>query len=184
MLTTRFSTAGTGLRGFVIALGLAGLLFAPVTALVGTVSAESPGGYNPDQQECAVLKDINDFRRRHNKKPLVLLETLGAAAEHHSVDMAQKNYFSHNLKGGPTWSGNIRQHNYKESPIGENIAAGNATAAPTFKQWEQSSGHRRNMLDANFEAIGIGRAYKQSSTYDWYWTTTFGGEVTGKEARC
>ncbi len=180
----------TAWRVVLPALVIASGLFAAGAAAPGplgrtaTVGAESAAGYNPDQQECAMLDDINGFRKQHGKKPLVLLETLGAAAEHHSVDMAQKNYFSHNLKGGPSWSDNIRQHNYKGSPIGENIAAGYATAAPTFDQWENSAGHRQNMLDNRFKAIGIGRASNQSSTYDWYWTTTFGGEVTGRAARC
>ncbi len=53
-----------------------------------------------------------------------------------------------------------------------------------FEGWKNSAGHRKNMLNNQFEAIGIGRAYKQTSTYDWYWTTTFGGEVIGKEVRC
>ena len=31
------------------------------------------------------------------------------------------------------------------------------------------------MLSSNFKAIGIGRAYKSTSTYKWYWTADFGG---------
>lgn len=57
----------------------------------------------------------------------------------------------------------------------ENIAAGSAAATRTFTQWKNSSGHRANMLNANSNAIGIGRAYGAASTYKWYWTTTFGG---------
>lgn len=168
---------------------VSGLFIAGVAApgplsRTANVGAESAGGYNPDQEECRFLRIINNFRHQHGKRQLVLLETLGAAAEHHSVDMAQKNYFSHDLKGGPTWSDNIRRHDYKESPIGENIAAGMASARVALNKWENSPGHRENMLDNRFEAIGIGRAYKQTSKYDWYWTTTFGGEDTGKVARC
>ena len=33
------------------------------------------------------------------------------------------------------------------------------------------------MLDKSFKVIGIGRAFDKSSRYDWYWTTTFGGDV-------
>ncbi len=90
--------------------------------------------------------------------------------------MATKNYFSHTLSGGVTWSQNIANHGYTYSTYkGENIAAGYATAQQTFTQWKNSSGHNANMLNGNFKAIGIGRAYGATSTYKWYWTTTFGG---------
>ena len=39
------------------------------------------------------------------------------------------------------------------------------------------------MLDGRFAAIGIGRAYDKDARYEWYWTTTFGGEADA-EARC
>ncbi len=155
------------------------------------VGAESAGGYNPDSEECRFLRMINDFRRRHGRPQLALLETLGAAAVHHSEDMAHHDYWNHRhyLEGERmSWEKNIRVHNYDGSPIGENILAGTnqATASRALETWENSSGHRQNMLESNFRTIGIGRAYKQSSKYDWYWTTTFGGKVTDKDrvARC
>jgi hypothetical protein len=33
------------------------------------------------------------------------------------------------------------------------------------------------MLDPGFSAIGIGRAFNASSTYDWYWTADFGSVI-------
>ena len=133
-------------------------------------------GYCADTEERAFLRLINNYRAQNGRGPLRLTKTLAAAADHHSVDMATKNYFSHTLSGGVTWSQNIANHGYTYStPKGENIAAGNTTASATFTQWKKSSGHNANMLSANFTAIGIGRAYSSSSTYKWYWTTTFGG---------
>jgi uncharacterized protein YkwD len=94
--------------------------------------------------------------------------------------MAAKNYFSHTLSGGVSWVQNIANHGYPSSTArAENIAAGNSSATATFTQWRNSSGHRANMLNGNFKAIGIGRAYKSSAKYDWYWTTTFGSKVNG-----
>jgi uncharacterized protein YkwD len=51
---------------------------------------------------------------------------------------------------------------------------GYGDAATTFKQWKTSAAHRRVMLDANFTAIGIGRATVADSMLGWFWTTTFG----------
>ena len=137
--------------------------------------AISASQYSPDAQECAMLAKINAYRKARGRKPLSLSRTLGAAAEHYSRDMASKNYFSHTLRGGISWSQNITNHGYPTNTYrAENIAAGNSSASATFNQWVNSSGHRANMLSSKYTAIGIGRAYNSKSTYKWYWTTTFG----------
>jgi len=83
--------------------------------------------------------------------------------------MAQKNYFRHSSRKDIERFG---YHNWRY--IGENIAAGDETAAKVFTRWRKSSGHAKNMHNKNFTEIGIGRAYNKSSKYGWYWTTTFG----------
>jgi uncharacterized protein YkwD len=168
----------------------------------GTDTVPPSGGYttaaeySPDAQECAFLTIINDYRAQNGKAPLTLLRTLGAAAKHHSVDMATRNYFSHTAPpttaGGAstTFDQNITDHGYNwptiPAGVGENIAAGNSTAQGTFEQWRTSPGHNDNMLGvrSDFKAIGIGRAYYATSTYGWYWTTTFGTVVTGETVDC
>jgi uncharacterized protein YkwD len=136
--------------------------------------------YAPDARECAMLAKINAYRKARGRAPLALSRTLGAAAEHHSRQMASKDYFGHTLSGGVTWSRNITNHGYPTGTArAENIAAGHADAAATFAQWKNSSGHRANMLNGTYKAIGIGRAYGGSSTYGWYWTTTFGSAKSG-----
>jgi uncharacterized protein YkwD len=161
------------------------------SALGGAAAAPRPSGgvtaplavtaaqYSPDSEECAFLTLINNFRASKGRPALTLIATLGAAAEHHSIDMATNNYFSHTLSDGTTWSQNITDHGYTHATRAENIAAGNAGAQATFNQWKKSKTHKKNMLSAKFAAIGIGRAFNASSQYDWYWTTTFGGAVQG-----
>jgi uncharacterized protein YkwD len=137
----------------------------------------SASGYCPDSQEARFLSFINAHRKANGVGPLKISRTLGAAADHHSTEMAKNNYFSHTMLKGVSWSANIKNHGYKASgAIGENIAAGNSSAEATFNQWKKSSGHNKNMLNRNFTAIGIGRARNSSSRYGWYWTTTFGGK--------
>jgi uncharacterized protein YkwD len=117
---------------------------------------------------------------------LTAVQTLGAAADHHSIDMATKNYFSHTLIDGTTYTTNMKNHGYTNTGgwVGENIAGGYSTASSVFASWKASSSHNSNMLNANFKAIGIGRAYGSSSTYGWYWTTDFGGYVDGLALAC
>ena len=146
-------------------------------------AAQVSGAYQADSVECDALRQINAFRKKQGKPALALSATLGDAANHHSEDMAAKNYFSHTLEGGASWEKNIRDFGYRGDPVGENIAAGQKTAAEVVKAWRTSKGHRKNMLDGDFRAIGIARAYDRDSKYGWYWTTTFGGEVE-REVSC
>jgi uncharacterized protein YkwD len=135
----------------------------------------SGGGYSPDSEERAFLDLINDYRRRNGAGSLSLQDQLGAAAEHHSQDMAQKNYFSHKLSNGDSAEKNIERFGYTTWRfVGENIAAGHETAGKVMDAWKSSAEHDRNMRNKNFTEIGIGRAHDGNSKYGWYWTTTFG----------
>jgi hypothetical protein len=104
--------------------------------------------------------------------------------------MASNEYFSHTLFDGTTFDRNMANHGYDyltpHTSVGENIAAGNADAAATFTQWQNSPPHNDNMLGVKyiFKAIGIGRAYGANTSYGWYWTATFGGLVTGETVSC
>lgn len=68
---------------------------------------------------------------------------------------------------------------------GENIAAGQITAASAFTSWREDDykyagqGHRRNMLESNFAAVGIGHV-----TFNGihYWVQNFGSSNSGAAA--
>lgn len=83
--------------------------------------------------------------------------------------MARQNFYQHS----PLES--VENFGYKHwRVIGENISAGHASASGAMDAWQNSPGHNKTMLDPNYAAIGIGRAYNRKSKYGWYWTTTFG----------
>jgi uncharacterized protein YkwD len=132
--------------------------------------------YCAEPEELAFLKLINDYRAQNGLGPLVLTQTLGAASEHHSLDMATYDYIGHSLHDGTSWDQNMTNHGYTYNTYrGENIAAGYDTAASVFAGWKASPGHNASMLSANFTAIGIGRVEDSTPNLDWYWTTDFGG---------
>jgi uncharacterized protein YkwD len=141
--------------------------------------------YCAEPEELAFLTLINNYRAQNGLQPLVLTQTLGAASEHHSVDMAINNYFSHILFDGTTWSDNMTNHGYTYNTArGENIAAGYTTASAVFDAWKSSAGHNANMLSSSYNAIGIGFAINLTATYRWYWTTDFGGYVDAGARTC
>ena len=176
------SHAWRGIGAVLLAVTVAGSVGA-----VGMAAPQAPSGspithatkaatFCPDAEERAFLQLINNYRANYRLPALRFSRTLGAAADHHSYQMAKNNYFSHTMLNGVTWSRNIVDHGYTLSTYkGENIAAGRASAADVFAQWRNSPSHNAIMLSATFTAIGIGRGYDASSTYDWYWTTDFGG---------
>ncbi len=102
------------------------------------------GGYSPDGEERAFLDLINKYRRQHGVGNLSLQNQLGAAADHHSQDMANKNYFSHKLANGDSPEKNIERFGYTNwSYVGENIAAGYETAKAVMDAWQSSPEHDR-----------------------------------------
>lgn len=133
-----------------------------------------------DGEEQAFLGLINNYRATAGAPALTITQPLTRAATWLSVDMSQKNYFAHNdLLGRDPFT----RMNQCDVPgwddAGENIVAGQTTAQQAFTVWRNSPEHNANMLSTRFRGIGIARAFRQGSTYGWYWTTTFSAVVDG-----
>src|SRR5690606_18846499 len=116
----------------------------------------------------AVVELTNDARRRAGCGELVVDDRLVAAAQAHSDDMAAQGYFSHTSLDGRSFADRIRAAGYP-SPGGENIARGQRSAAEVVAAWMDSPGHRANILNCSFRAIGVGL---HEGT--WTWTQVFG----------
>ncbi|MDJ0761575.1 MAG: CAP domain-containing protein [Myxococcota bacterium] len=138
--------------------------------------------------ECRVFELVNEYRAQGADcggagvfgpaDPLALQADLIDAARWHSEDMGERNYFSHDSPGGPngdTMQDRIESAGYVNwLTIGENIAAGNASADGTMIDWMASPGHCANIMNPDFTQIGIGYARVSGSTYTHYWTQDFG----------
>ncbi len=131
-------------------------------------------------EERALLTLINNYRAGRGLSRLAMSETLNRAAAWKSQDMARNGYFAHDDIGiDRTFVDRLRDCGYIYYVwTGENLAAGNETAAATFALWRESAGHNANMLNPDFNAVGIGRAFGAASPYGWYWTAEFGGGWT------
>jgi uncharacterized protein YkwD len=134
-----------------------------------------------DSEEQALLDLINDYRATAGAPPLTITQALTRAATWLSIDMSDKNYFDHTDLLGRDAFTRMKQC---DVPVwydaGENIIAGQTTAQQALTTWRESALHNANMLNPRFRRIGIARAYRQGSTYGWYWTTTF--SVVGDNA--
>jgi uncharacterized protein YkwD len=154
------------------------LALALLALAVGSPAAASAATGDPvlDPEEKAFCTQINQYRAQNGRAPLRVSVSLTKAAKWLSSDMGAKNYFSHTDSLGRAFNTRLGAFGYTfNTYMGENIAAGYASAASTFAQWRGSAGHNTNMLSPSYNVIGIGRAYSATSTYKWYWTTDFGG---------
>jgi uncharacterized protein YkwD len=97
-------------------------------------------------------------------------ERLRRASRRHSQDMADRNYFSHTTPDGRSPWDRAGAAGY-ERAIGENIAKGQRTPASVMSAWMNSDGHRRNILNCDARATGVGLAYDGGSPV---WTQLFG----------
>ena len=140
-------------------------------------STAATSGSCLSSNDVEMLTLINNYRAENGVGPLTASPTLTDAAQYHAADMADQNYFSHDVQGVGSWSDNISNTGYDSMGRGENIAAGNTDPEATFQQWVNSPGHRANMLNPSYTAIGIGDASNSNSEYGTYWTTTFGDTV-------
>ena len=124
--------------------------------------------------EAEVLRLVNAQRSAHGCGALASNAVLLAVARAHSADMATKGYFDHTSPDGRSPFDRMRAAGYRGNLMGENIAAGQRTAAAVMTAWMNSPGHRANILNCGYKVIGIGVATRSSSPYGIYWTQDFG----------
>lgn len=135
-----------------------------------------------DAEEQAFLVLINQHRIANGLDPLAAGPALSAAADTHSQDMATNDFLGHTGSDDSTVEQRLTAHGYTDfGASGENVFAGDESAAGAFDAWLNSPGHNENMLSPDFAAIGIARVFNDASQFGWYWTTTFGSDVEADE---
>lgn len=95
---------------------------------------------------------------RQPQRPLAWSLTLNDAARFHSNDMRRHNMVSHDSSDGTSADRRIARY-YSGFTYGENVAAGYGSPRTTVMEgWMCSSGHRSNIMLADWEEIGVGVA--------------------------
>jgi uncharacterized protein YkwD len=162
------------------------VVVAAAAVLISVLAAGESGSAatSYDSEELQFLRLINEYRQENGAGPLLLSDTLAVAAEHHSKDMAEYDFFAHNTEassyyrvGSKPWD-RMAAEGYTYNTIrGENLATGTETAEESFEAWRESPSHNAAMLDGRYRVIGIARVYEPDGNHAWYWTTDFGGAL-------
>ena len=122
----------------------------------------------------AALAAINEFRAKNGLNPLVLDERLSRAAAMQSQAQAARSWIGHDGADGSTPKARALRAGYHAKIASENVAAGQKSFSDVLHFWEESSGHRENLLRPNVTAIGVAMAKDNNGRP--YWTLVLGAE--------
>lgn len=132
--------------------------------------------------EQTIVEMTNQVRRQNHLPPLKRVTSLDSAARYHAADMSANDYFDHNtlhmVNGKLTqtcdpWN-RIVQYYTNWQALGENIAAGQDTPQMAMDGWIHSPEHYRNIINPDYEEIGVGFYEGLNDTYRFYWDQDFG----------
>ena len=108
-----------------------------------------------DLTKTALVYLTNEERHSLRIQTLNVNPVLEKAAYDKAKDILENDYFSHKSPQGKTpwyWFGKAG-YDYKSA--GENLAIGFLDAEEVFKEWNESPGHRENILNPQYQDMGI-----------------------------
>lgn len=103
------------------------------------------------EQRAEVVRLTNALRT----EPLAVDARLDRSATRKASDMAVGRYFAHVGPNGEQLRTYLRDAKYPFRVAGENLAMGFASARDAVAMWRESPTHRANLLDPEFEDIGV-----------------------------
>ena len=144
---------------------------------------ETPGEPNqpeiPDQPGSGETGTVDEFTvevvrlvNQEREKAGTTQRSTVQAAEAAQVRAGEiENLFSHTRPDGTSFVTALQEAGVSYRGAGENIAYGQKTPEQVMEGWMNSQGHRANILNPNFTAIGVG--HYQNSRGVSYWTQLF-----------
>lgn len=152
-----------GLR--ILPVAVVAVVLLPAVAL----GSAGPQVSSADRLEQAVLDELNLVRLEHGRSQLKLNPRLTAAADSHTLEMVQSGYFGHESADGSHFARRIKGfyplRARRAWTVGENLIwqERRLSARAAVTAWLGSSGHRENLLDADFREVGIAAVRAQGA---------------------
>lgn len=125
-----------------------------------------------------ILRFVNQFRARYSLAPLSLDPVLNVAAQRHSDDMAERDFFDHVTPTGSTVGDRATRAGYQWQRVLENLAAGQESPREVVEGWIKSPPHRKALMARDIDDAGIGYTFLAQDggivrSYH-YWTLNMG----------
>jgi uncharacterized protein YkwD len=115
-------------------------------------------------EEQVLWQMTNQSRQEQGLPPLAWDEKLAAAARIHSDEMAKHGKLSHQFEDEPPLKERLAAVELRFDAASENVAFA-ASAEQAQRGFLHSPGHRANMMDARYNAVGIGAAERDGVLY-------------------
>lgn len=144
------------------------------------VNTTTPDGYlvdaygtwidniSKEQAENEILRLVNEERVKVGANPLVLDRTLCTVADLRAKEIVT--LFSHTRPDGQDCFSLYDAYGLQNEFQGENIAYNQRTTGSVMTAWINSEGHKRNILNKDFNRLGVGIAYQNGH---YYWVQCF-----------
>lgn len=114
-----------------------------------------------------VVRLVNVERAKEGLTALSTMPELTAAAQIRAEELPQA--YSHTRPDGRSCFTVLDEAGISRYAAGENIAVSPTTPEAVVNAWMNSPGHRANILNENFTAIGVGHIYTRNGTSDNDW---------------
>jgi len=163
----------TGLKSRV---GIAGLVV--LVALCTTAVWPQDQVSQSAAAEQELFRMINRDRAEAGLPELEWNEWLAQAARKHAMEIARRGQLSHQFPGEPDMRNRIAATSLRFDASAENLALG-PTTAEINDGWMRSPGHRANILDSKYNAIGVAVVRSGDKLYA---VTDFAHKVPGLSA--
>jgi len=153
---------------------------AGAAAAAGDCTPGADWGSVRDDFASQTISLVNAHRTSIGLRALTVSSALQASAVWKARHMAKYNYMAHNDPAPPVarTTGERMAACGVSGGWGENIAAGYPTPASVVNGWLNSAGHRANLENASYTAIGSGAAAGGSGQIFWAHTfSTSGGSA-------
>jgi uncharacterized protein YkwD len=170
------------LGALLIALALAAPAVVPSEArAAGCAFGGASWGAKKPKLADEVVKLVNDYRGKQGLRRVRKSPALTKAAMWKSGHMARFDYFSHEDAAPASRSTGERllACGYRGASWAENIAFGYTSPRQVMQGWINSPGHRQNLDNPRYDAIGVG-VVKAPGGGPVYWSQAFG--VQGAES--
>ncbi len=125
-------------------------------------------GADQESQENEVIRLVNLERGKAGCGTVRMDAKLRTAIRLHVQELGTHGdlYISHDSDDGRTFVERAKAQGYTD-PGGENVARGQNDAADVMQGWMTSDGHRANILNCSFKAIGVGVIKGVDKTLVW-----------------
>ena len=114
--------------------------------------------------------NINAMRMENGLEPLQTAPLLQKMCQERADELTKS--YSHSRVNGDAWYTILTDYGIDTNCFaGENIAAGYDTPEGVVEGWMNSAGHRRNILNTNYEYFAVGVSYYENDPeyYFYYW---------------